>query len=79
MVALKKHQKEKGCRPKKRPKPKSEFSINRLQRAGKLDGVSDLHVERGVAVSQVFSDPQRMRGYVRELVKSRYRRRVEDY
>lgn len=80
MPNLKKHQKEEGCKPRGRPKPKHSFDVGRLRRAGKLEGLSDKHVERGIGVAAVFSNAQEMRRFVTEVFEKNFkRRRVDEF
>lgn len=79
MDGIKKHQREKGCRPRPRPKPKGTFSTAGLKRAGKLDGLSDKHVDRGIAVGTIFDDPSEMRRVVGELFDKGTRRRKFEF
>lgn len=79
MNDIKKHQQEKGCRPKPRPKPPGRFSTSRLKRTGKLDGLSDKHVERGIALGTIFNDPTEMRRVVHELFDRGPKRRKFEF
>lgn len=79
MHDIKKHQAESGCRPKRRPKPAGTFSTAKLKREGKLSGLSDKHVERGIAIGTIFDDPTEMRRVVSELFDRGTKRRKFDF